>query len=55
MKLIVFVLATIAVVAMMAVGLAVLATLAAVVVRAFRKPIGRWLEWLDDSFSGGRS
>lgn len=35
------------------VAVAAFATIAAAFVRAFRNPLERWLEWMEDSFYGG--
>lgn len=53
MELIAFVLVILAFIVALFVGIAVLATLGALLVRVFGKQIWRWLEWLEDSFDGG--
>lgn len=35
-------------------AIAVLATLGAALVRVFRRPLARWLDWLDESFDWRR-
>ena len=54
MELIALVVGTMLFIVVAVVAIAALVTLGAVFVRAFRRPLGRWLEWVDDSFSGGR-
>lgn len=55
MELIALIVETMLFLAECAVAIALFATLGAVFVRAFRRPLELWLEWLDDSlFGGGR-
>lgn len=53
MELIVLIVGMMLFFAALVVALAVLATLAAAFVRAFRNPLERWLEWVEGSFYGG--
>lgn len=53
MELIVLIVGMMLVFAAVAAAVAAFATLGAAFVRVFRRPLERWLEWMEDSFYGG--